>query len=71
MQLLWSAEKCLVKKLFEGFDTVHAYIDDVLIITNKDFTNYLKELEKVLQKLVYAGLKVNIEKSFSGKTETG
>ena len=39
-----------ISKLFEGFDTVRSYIDDVLIIINKDFTNYLKELEKVSQK---------------------
>ena len=58
-------------KLFERFDTVRAYIDDVLVIINKDFTNYLKELEKVSQKLVKECLKLNIEKSFSGKTETG
>ena len=37
-------------------------IDNVLIITRKYFTDNLKELEKVLQKLAEARLKANAEK---------
>ena len=49
---------------------VHAYILNVLVITNRKFLDCLKDLENVLQKLVEAGLKVNAEKSFFGCTET-
>ena len=33
-----------ISELFEGFDTLHAYIDDIILINKKRFTNYLKEL---------------------------
>ena len=37
--------------LFDGFDMVCAYIDDVPIITKNNFKEYLKALDKVLQGL--------------------
>ena len=48
-------------ELFKGLDTVHAYIDGVLVITNKCFIDHLKALEKFLQKLAEAGLKLNVK----------
>ena len=36
-----------------GSKKIHAYIDDVLIITKKYFIDHLKQLGKFLQKLIY------------------
>ena len=51
-------------KQFDGFDMVRAYIYDVLVITKNDFEDYLKSLDRVLQRIAEAGLKVNAEKYF-------
>ena len=59
-----------ISKLFEVFDMVHAYIDDVIIIANNNFKGHLKFLDIVLQRLTEVGLKVNAEKSFLGQTKT-
>ena len=53
-----------MNKLFPDLETVLAYIDDLLIITDKLFENHLLEIEKVLRWLQKVGLKVNINKSF-------
>ena len=53
-----------ISELFDRFYTVHAHINDMLIITKYEFVDHLMALGKVLQKLVEAGLKVNVEKSF-------
>ena len=45
---------------------VCAYIDGVLVITKKYLADHLKKLEKVLQKITEAGLKVNEEKRLFG-----
>ena len=59
-----------VSKLFDASDMVRAYIDDVLIITKNNSEEHLKSLDKVLQRLAEAGLKINAEKYFLGKIET-
>ena len=59
-----------IYELFEGFDIVCAYINNVTTITKDEFADHLKALEKFLQKLAEAGLKVNAENSFFGRTET-
>ena len=38
---------------------VRTYIDDLLVITNGDWTDHLNSLEAVLKRLQEAGLKVN------------
>ena len=48
---------------------VRTYIDDLLIITNGNQTDYLNKLETVLARLQKAGLKVNAKKSFFGRPE--
>ena len=48
-----------ISELFDGFNMVHEYIDDVLFITKNNFKDHLKALYRVLQRLVEAGLKVN------------
>ena len=57
-----------ISELFDGFDMVHAYIDDVLVITKNNFEDHLKALGRFLKRLTEAGLKVNVEKSFFGQT---
>ena len=56
-------------ELFEDFEYVRAYIDDLLVISNDSYEDHLNKLDKVLQKLQNAGLKVNANKSFFAKTE--
>ena len=58
-----------MNKLFPDLETVLAYIDDLLIITDKSFENNLLEIEKVLKRLQKVGLKVNINKSFFARHE--
>ena len=49
---------------------MHAYIDDVLVITKNNVQDHLKSLDRFLQRLTEVGLKVNTEKAFFGLTET-
>ena len=58
----------MISELFDGFDMVRDYIDDVLIITKNNSKDHLKALDKVLQRLAEVGFKVNVEKSFFGQT---
>ena len=48
-----------ISKLFDGFDMVRLYIDDVLNITTNNTKYHLKALDRVLKRLAEAGLKVN------------
>ena len=56
--------------LMAGLEYVRAYIDDILVTTKGDWNDHLEKLDKVLQRLGEAGLQVNADKSFFGKTET-
>ena len=56
-----------IYELFECFNIACAYIDDLLVITKNSIKNYLKALDRVLQILAEAGLKVNAENSSSDK----
>jgi hypothetical protein len=58
-----------MNELFSDMDTVRAYIDDLLIITNKSYEHHLGKIDDVLKRLKDAGLKVNLTKSFFGKQE--
>ena len=53
-----------INEFFNGLDYIRAYIDDLLIISNKSLEDHIKKLDKVLNKLKSAGFKVNAEKSF-------
>ena len=44
-----------MNELFDGFDFVRTYIDDVLIISNKSLEDHINKLDKVLSKLKSAG----------------
>ncbi len=50
-------------ELFEGFDEVRAYIDDVLLVTKGTYEEHLEKLHLVLDRLRKVGLKVNVDKS--------
>ena len=52
-----------MNQLFEGFDYVREYIDDLLVTTNGSLDDHLEKLGTVLDKLQKAGLKVNAKKS--------
>ena len=46
--------------LFHGFYFIHAYIDDILILTKVDWTDLIHKLELTLNKMKEIGLKCNI-----------
>ena len=48
-----------ISELFDGLDMVRSYIDDVLVRTKDKFENHIKALDRVLQILEEARLKVN------------
>jgi Reverse transcriptase (RNA-dependent DNA polymerase) len=50
-------------ELMDGLDDVRAYIDDCLIISKGTYEDHLADVDKVLQRLKDAGLKVNANKS--------
>ena len=56
-----------ISELFDGFNMVRNYIDDVIVITKYNYEDHLKALDGVLQRLAEAGLKVNAEKIISGR----
>ena len=58
-----------MSNLMEDLEYCRAYIDDLLVLTKGDWKQHLDNLEKVLCRLKEAGLKVNANKSFFGKTE--
>ena len=58
-----------MNELFVGFEEVRAYIDDLLVITKGTYDNHLDVVDRVLEKLKHAGLKVNANKSFFARTE--
>ena len=48
-----------ISAIFDGFDVLRAYIDDVVVITKNNFEDHIKSSDKVLQRLKESGLKVN------------
>ena len=59
-----------MSELMQGLEFVRAYIDDLLVLTKSDWDDHLNELSMVLNRIALAGLKINANKSFFGKTET-
>jgi hypothetical protein len=53
-----------VSTLMEGLKFIHAYINDLLVLSKGSFEDHLLKLKLVLQCLQKAGLKVNAKKSF-------
>ena len=56
-------------ELMSGLEFARAYIDDLLVLSNSTFEDHLEKVEKVLTRLLEAGLKVNISKSDLARTE--
>ena len=52
-----------MNELFNGLEYVRAYIDDLLIISNSSFEDYLNKVKVVLKKLKAAGFTINAAKS--------
>ena len=55
--------------LFHGFEFIHAYIDELLILTKGYWTDHLQNLELTQNKLKGKGIKCNIEKLLFGQTK--
>jgi Reverse transcriptase (RNA-dependent DNA polymerase) len=53
-----------MSNLMMDLEYVRAYIDDLLVTTKGSFEDHLQKLERVLNRLEDAGLKVNATKSF-------
>jgi Reverse transcriptase (RNA-dependent DNA polymerase) len=53
----------VMTKLTQDMDYVKAYLDDLLILTNKSFNGHLTNLEMVLARLSTAGMRINASKS--------
>jgi Reverse transcriptase (RNA-dependent DNA polymerase) len=70
MGLCNSPDICQEKmsELFDGFEFVRTYIDDLLTFAKGTFEDHLEKLERVLYRLRQAGLKINGNKSFFAKT---
>ena len=55
-----------ITELMEGLEFARTYLDDLLIISKRDFNDHLKCLELVLDRIEAAGLKINADKSHFG-----
>ena len=55
--------------LFQGFEFIHAYIYEILILPKGYLTDSLQNLELTQNKLKGKGIKCNIEKSLFGQTK--
>ena len=57
--------------MFQGFEFIRPYMDDLLIITTGDWKYHPYKLEIILNKLKENKIKCNIEKVFIDKTKMG
>ena len=51
-----------MNKMFRGIEFIRAYIDDLLIITQGDYSYHLNKLKLFLQNIKENRFKLNIEK---------
>ena len=58
-----------MNKLFHGLDYIRTYIDDLLIINNKSFEDWMIKLDKVLNKQISICFKWNAEKFLFARNE--
>eukprot|EP00957_Ditylum_brightwellii_P192629 14666646-Ditylum_brightwellii.AAC.1 len=58
-----------MSKMFADIEEVCANTDNLLLIANGNWDSHLEQLDKVLDRLKHAGLKVNAQKSFFGHQE--
>ena len=57
--------------LFHGFEFIRAYMDDILILTIREWKYHIQKLELTLNKMKEKLPGCNIVKSFFGQTEMG
>ena len=57
--------------LISGFEYIHAYTYDLLVLTKEGWIDHVQKSELNLNKLKEKLLKCNIERSFFRKTEMG
>jgi len=57
-----------MSELLDGLAFVRTYIDNLLCLTKRSFSDHLKKVELVLQRLQKARLKVNVTKSFFARS---
>jgi hypothetical protein len=55
--------------LMQGLEFTRVYIDDLLILLTRSFSQHLEHLDKVLSRLNECGLKINATKSFFARAE--
>ena len=55
-----------INDLFNGFEFIRAYIDNLFIITRGDWSDHLQQIGLTLNKMKEKGLKCNIKNSFLG-----
>ena len=58
-----------INDIFNGFEFIPEYIDELLILTKGDWIDHVQKLELTLNKLKEKGLKCNIERSLFVKTK--
>jgi len=56
-------------ELTYGLAFVWTYIDDLLCLTKGSFNDHFKKVELILQRLLKAGLKVKVTKSFFARSQ--
>ena len=54
--------------LMAGLEFVRVYLDDCLVISKTTFSDHLVKLEQCLTCIGDAGLRINAEKSYFGRT---
>jgi Reverse transcriptase (RNA-dependent DNA polymerase) len=55
--------------LMDGLESVRCYLDDLLIITKGNYQDHLAQVEIVMTRLLEAGLRVNVAKSYFAQQE--
>ena len=58
-----------MNELLGHLPCVRCYLDDILIVTKTNWTEHVQSINTVLETMAEAGLKVNAEKPFFGRTE--
>ena len=55
-----------MSEILVGLDTLRVYIDDILHVTKRSWTEHLTVLEEMFTRLQKSGLKFNASKSYFG-----
>ena len=58
-----------INELFTDLDYIRAYIDDIIVLTKSTWEDHFVHLEQVSTQIIKAGIKVNANKTFFGKSK--